>query len=102
MARVKRTARILSDCFFLDALPDELAELARRGPQARGELKALIRAKLQNGTTWPADEIGRAALVMFLFNEPPSSFAGKFRHVWQSGSKLPSRLAMHRPIFQKR
>lgn len=84
--------RVLDSHLFLGGLPDELAALAERGPEARAELEAVVRAEISRGL-WPTDAIGRAALVAFLIDRPDLCSA-VFRHGWQRRTAKPGRLTI--------
>lgn len=87
------TGRILSPTFFLGALPGELADLSKRGAQARRELEAAIRKGLDSGAHWPGDELGRAAFVLFLLNNADLASA-EMRHMRDTKAPAPSRITM--------
>ena len=57
--------RILSDNFFLRSLRDEVAIL-KKSKRSRRALSGHIRQLLLDKKRWPQDEIGRAALVLWL------------------------------------
>jgi len=59
--------RILSDNFYLGALRDEVSIL-KKSKRSRKALSGHIRNLLKEKRRWPMDELGRAALVLWLID----------------------------------
>jgi hypothetical protein len=91
-SKPKITARILFSHVFIGSLDEELARLAQQGVKARAELQSLVRKRIEAGI-WPTDDLGAAAVVLFLLDRR-ELWTARFLHHWQGTDNRPSRLTM--------
>lgn len=71
MAKHNLTARMLSPTFYLADLNNELAVAAKPNAvaQARREVEAYLNAAIEREALFPDDDIGRAALLLWLLGQ---------------------------------
>lgn len=75
--------RIIGENFFLGALDEELALLAKNAKRdAKTALETKLRQTIIAGPEWPHSVAGRCALILWLLDHPGAEH-GRFHHLFE-------------------